>query len=46
LIVTLGCHATEKAAQAEAEKLLKEGFYRNVTVDRRKTAEDTPPEDA
>ena len=40
LIVTLGCHDTEKAAQAEAEKLLKQGFYRDVTVERIKPAED------
>jgi hypothetical protein len=34
LVVTLGCHDTEKAARAEAEKLLKAGFYRDVGVER------------
>ena len=38
LMVTLGCHDTEKAAKAEAEKLLREGFYRDVTVERIKPA--------
>jgi hypothetical protein len=32
--VTLGNHDTEKAAQADAEKFLKAGFYRNVSVER------------
>ncbi|MBU0618045.1 MAG: hypothetical protein KKI02_10035 [Planctomycetes bacterium] len=40
LMVTLGCHDTEKAAQAEAEKLVKAGFYRDVTVERIEPAED------
>ena len=40
MIVTLGCHDTEEAAQAEAKKLLKEGFYRDLTVERIKLAED------
>ncbi len=34
LAVTLGRHDTQKAAEAEAEKMRKEGFYRNVTVER------------
>ena len=41
LTVTLGCHDTEEAAQAEAEKLLREGFYRDVTVERIKPAPDS-----
>ncbi|MFQ5805149.1 MAG: hypothetical protein ACE5I3_01725 [Phycisphaerae bacterium] len=46
LAVTLGCHDTEEAAQAEAEKLLKEGFYRDVTVERIKPAGDPGHEGA
>jgi hypothetical protein len=34
LTVTLGNHDTETAAQADAEKLLKGRFYRDVTVER------------
>jgi len=46
LIVTLGCHDTEEAAQAEAEKLLKGGFYRDVIVERIKPAGDSACQDA
>ena len=46
LIVTLGCHATDKAAQADAEKFLREGFYRDVTVERIQPVEDPPQQDA
>jgi len=46
LIVTLGCHATESAARAEAEKFLKEGFYRDVTVERIQPVGDPPQQDA
>jgi hypothetical protein len=46
LIVTLGCHDTEEAAKAEAEKLRKEGFYRNVTVERIQPAGDSSRQDA
>ena len=45
LMVTLGCHDTEKEAQAEAEKFAKEGFYRDVTVERIKRAEEPPRQD-
>ena len=34
LTVTLGSYDTESAAQADAEKFLKEKFYRDVTVER------------
>jgi hypothetical protein len=46
LVVTLGSHGTEKAAQADAEKFLKEGFYRDVTVERIQPAGDPPQQDA
>lgn len=46
LAVTLGRHDTEKAAQADAEKLVKEGFYRDVAVERIKTTEDPSRQDA
>ncbi|MCK4343317.1 MAG: hypothetical protein KAY37_16505 [Phycisphaerae bacterium] len=46
LIVTLGRHDTEKAAQADAEKFVKEGFYRDVTVERIKPAGDSSHQDA
>ena len=46
LIVTLGRHDTEKAAEAEAEKLRKAGFYRDVTVERIKPPEDSARQDA
>lgn len=46
LMVTLGCHDTEKAAEAEAAKFLKEGFYRNVTVERIKPAAGSASQDA
>jgi hypothetical protein len=46
LAVTLGRHDTEKAAQADAEKLVKQGFYRDVTVERIKPAEDASGQDA
>lgn len=45
LMVTLGRHDTEKEAQAEAEKLLKEGFYRDVTVEPIKPAGDSARQD-
>ena len=43
LAVTLGRHDTEKAAEAEAEKLRKEGFHRDVTVEYIKPVEEPPP---
>jgi len=46
MTVTLGRHDTEKAAEAEAQKFLQEGSYRNVTVERIEPAEDTAPQDA
>lgn len=46
MTVTLGCHDTEKAAQAEAEKLLKAGFYRDVTVERIESAAGSDAKDA
>ena len=46
LTVTLGAHGTENAAQAEAEKFRKEGFYRDVTVERIESVEDPPQQDA
>ena len=46
LTVTLGCHDTEKAARAEAEKFIKEQFYRDVTVERIESAEDPAAKDA
>ena len=46
MVVTLGRHDTEKAAEADAEKLIKEGSYRDVAVERIKLAEDTPAQDA
>jgi hypothetical protein len=46
LVVTLGCHDTEQAAKAEAEKLLKEGFYRDLTVERIKPSGDPGGQDA
>ena len=46
LIVTLGSHGTEKAARAEADKFLKEGFYRDVTVERIQPAEGPPQQEA
>ena len=42
LAVTLGRHDTEKAAEAEAEKLRKEGLCRNVTVERIQPVGDPP----
>lgn len=41
LMVTLGCHDTREAARAEAEKFLREGFYRDVAVERIKLAGDS-----
>jgi hypothetical protein len=46
LTVTLGCHDTEKAARAEAEKFVQEGFYRDVTVERIEPPADPAPQDA
>lgn len=46
LTVTLGAHGAENAAQAEAEKFVKEGFYRDVTVERIQPVEDPPQQDA
>jgi hypothetical protein len=46
LMVTLGCHDTKKAAQTEAEEFTKEGFYRDVTVERIEPAPGPPQEDA
>ena len=34
MIVTLGQHDTETAAQADAEKFVTGGFYRDVTIER------------
>ncbi len=33
MIVTLGRHDTEEAAKADAAKLVKEGFYGDVTIE-------------
>ncbi len=46
LMVTLGCYDTETAAQADADKFVKEGFYRNVTVERIQLVGDAASEDA
>jgi hypothetical protein len=46
MMVTLGCYDTQKAAQAEADKFLRERFYRDVTVERIEPAADPPPRDA
>ena len=46
LIVTLGRHDTEKAAEADADKLVKQGFYRDVAVERIAPAEDSSRQDA
>ena len=34
LVVTLGCHDTEIAANTEAEKFRNDGFYRDISVER------------
>lgn len=45
-IATLGRHDTEKAAEADAEKLVKQGFYRDMAVERIKPAGDSSRRDA
>ncbi|MFH1749083.1 MAG: hypothetical protein ABIG44_18790 [Planctomycetota bacterium] len=34
LVVTLGCHDSQQAAQVDADKFIREGFYRDVTIER------------
>ncbi len=46
MIVTLGRHDTEKAAQAEADKFIKERSYRDVVVEPIQLASDPQPEEA
>ena len=46
LRVTLGRHDTQQAAEAEAEKFVKEGFYRDVAVERIKPPGDSARQDA
>ncbi len=46
-IVTLGRHDTEKGAQADAEKLVRDGFYSDVAIEPIiKPPEDPPTPDA
>lgn len=46
LMVTLGRHDAEKAAEADAEKFVKQGLYRDVAIERIESAEDSSPQDA
>ena len=46
LVVTLGCHDTKEAAEADAEKFVKGNFYRDVTVERIKPAKSPAPPDS
>jgi hypothetical protein len=45
-MVTLGRHDTEEAAQTDADKLVKQGFYHNVTLERIEPAAEPPLQDS
>jgi len=34
MVVTLGCHDSESAAKTDADKFIKDGMYKNVSVER------------
>ena len=46
LVVTLGRHATEQAARADADKFVRDGYYRNVNIEAIELPPETPPEGA
>ena len=43
-MVTLGRHDTEEAAQSDADKLAKQGFYSNVTIEPIEQVAEAPAE--